>query len=482
MPDGASQPDPGLVPLDPYIQVVERLRLGDYGIALPHDPANPLARLGDSLTALSQDLHRRYLESTRIESVTARMHAGLLLDEVLDGVYRDFQDLIPYQRIGVALLEDEGRILRARWARSEQLRILLGRGFAAPMQGSSLEEILRTGRPRILNDLHAYAEAKPGSVATQLVVEEGYRSSLTCPLIANGVPIGFVFFSSTDPGTYADVHVETFLRIAGQLATVVEKARHLSELAEQRELLERQNATLRELNEQKNRFLGIAAHDLRNPIGNIRGIAELLQLEEYEPTPEERAAHLADIVAQASYMLTLLEDLLDVSQIEAGRLTLQPVPLDVGTLLREATTRFARAASAKGSRLRLASAPTATVVGDPLRLRQVLDNLVSNALKYSPPGSTVHLGAAPEDGTWRLFVRDEGPGLTFTDQGRLFQDFVPLSPKPTGGEKSTGLGLAISRRVVEAHDGRIGVDSLPGHGATFWFTLPTAAPLRGSAG
>ena len=478
MPDGASQPDPGLVPLDPYIRAVERLRLGDYGVALPQDPADPLARLGDSLTALSQDLHRRYLESTRIESVTARMHAGLLLDEVLDGVYRDFRDLIPYQRIGVALLEEEGRILRARWARSEQLRILLGRGFAAPMQGSSLEEILRTGRPRILNDLHAYADAKPRSVSTQLVVEEGYRSSLTCPLIANGVSIGFVFFSSTDPGTYADVHVETFLRIAGQLATVVEKARHLSELAEQRELLERQNATLRELNEQKNRFLGIAAHALRNPIGNIRGIAELLQLEEYEPTPEERAAHLADIVAQASYMLTLLEDLLDVSQIEAGRLTLQPVPLDIGTLLREATTRFARSASAKGSRLRLASAPTATVVGDPLRLRQVLDNLVSNAIKYSPDGGTVHVSASNERGRVLLHVEDDGMGMTAADAERVFTRFFRSPAVREGSIPGAGLGLAITKAIVERHGGRISCRSHPGCGSTFTVELPAEAAAQ----
>ncbi len=469
-------PDADPLALFPYIEAVERLRLGEYDHVIPEDSPSPLGRLGHSLTELSRDLHRRYLESTRLESVAARVCAGLLLDEVLDGVYRDFHELIPYDRIGVALLEDEGRVLRARWARSEQHRILLGRGFSAPMAGSSLQEILRTGRPRILNDLHVYADAKPGSVATQLVVEEGYRSSLTCPLVANGVPVGFVFFSSIELGTYADLHVETFLRIASQLSTVVEKARHLTQLAEQQDLLERQNAALRELNEQKNRFLGIAAHDLRNPIGNIRGVTQLLLLPEYQPAPEERDSHLQDIERQASYMLHLLADLLDVSQIEAGRLTLSLQPLEVGILLREALARFARSAEAKGSRLLLESTPVGSLVGDPLRLRQVLDNLTSNALKYAPAGTTVHLGATRADGAWRLFVRDEGPGLSLADQGRLFQDFVPLTARPTGGESSTGLGLAISRRVVEAHGGRIGVDSLPGHGATFWFCIPDLPP------
>ena len=115
-------------------------------------------------------------------------------------------------------------------------------------------------------------------------------------------------------------------------------------------------------------------------------------------------------------------------------------------------------------------------MADPHRLRQVIDNLISNAIKFSPPGSTVQVSAQRMPSGWRINVQDEGPGVTPSDRERLFQDFARLSARPTGGEKSTGLGLAITRRVVEAHNGQIGVDSEPGHGANFWFTLPDQAP------
>jgi signal transduction histidine kinase len=113
-------------------------------------------------------------------------------------------------------------------------------------------------------------------------------------------------------------------------------------------------------------------------------------------------------------------------------------------------------------------------MADPLRLRQVMDNLISNAVKFSPPGSVVRVRASRQDAAWRIEVQDQGPGITPKDRQRLFQDFARLSAAPTGGEKSVGLGLAITRRVVKAHGGQIGVDSEPGRGATFWFTAPTA--------
>ncbi len=129
-------------------------------------------------------------------------------------------------------------------------------------------------------------------------------------------------------------------------------------------------------------------------------------------------------------------------------------------------------ATPKGTRIQFQPIVPGAVYADPLRLRQVIDNLVSNAVKYSPPGSVVRVGLQRLDQGWRIAVQDQGPGLTLTDRQRLFQDFARLSARPTGGEKSVGLGLAIVRRIVEAHGGQVGADSEPGQGAVFWFTLP----------
>jgi signal transduction histidine kinase len=171
-------------------------------------------------------------------------------------------------------------------------------------------------------------------------------------------------------------------------------------------------------------------------------------------------------------MLTLLNDLLDVSQIESGNLNLEETSIDLAALLEEAVKWHALVATPKGTRVQLQPTEPGQVHADPLRLRQVIDNLISNAVKYSPPGSLVCVEMQRFDRGWRIAVKDQGPGLTPADRQRLFQDFARLSARPTGGEKSVGLGLAIVRRIVEAHGGQAGADSEPGQGATFWFTLP----------
>ncbi|MCK6555859.1 ATP-binding protein [Candidatus Binatia bacterium] len=161
-----------------------------------------------------------------------------------------------------------------------------------------------------------------------------------------------------------------------------------------------------------------------------------------------------------------------MAQIESSRLTLHKEALNIDAFLTECVERHNRLAETKRTRVELTMDTVGYVHADPIRLRQVLDNLLSNAVKFSPPGSLIRVHAGKQDALWRVAVQDQGLGVTEEDRARLFRDFAQLSAKPTGDEKSTGLGLAISRRMVEAHGGRIGVDSAPGAGATFWFTLP----------
>jgi signal transduction histidine kinase len=462
-----------------YVEAIRRLSRSEYDLAVPVG-SDEIGRLGEALCDLARVLESRDREAQKLDQITTRINAGLLLDDILENVYYDFRGTVPYNRIGFSLIENDGQTVRARWAKTDQPEVKLTTGYVAPLEGSSLQTILATGRPRILNDLAEYLERKPDSESTRLIVAEGIRSSLTCPLVANGVPVGFMFFSSVQPNTYADVHVETFLRIAGQLSVIVEKGRLVSELSEQKAAVERQNEELRRLNDLKNTFLGIAAHDLRNPIGAIQTSVDLLM----DPTPgisdEDRASLLERMGQHTRHMLALLDDLLEVTQIESGKLSLNLRPTDLCDFLDDAVRQHAMLAARKDTRVLLQAVPEGQVMVDPLRLRQVVDNLISNAVKFSPPGSTVRVSAERILAGWQVNVQDEGPGITEQDRNRLFQDFARLSAKPTGGEKSTGLGLAISRRVVEAHGGRIGVNSEPGQGATFWFTLPDQE-MSGSA-
>lgn len=464
--------------IDHLIEAADHLLEGDFSVRVPPSSNQRLERLASSLRALGAALAKRQQELATLTRITTQINSGLLLDEILDGVFTDFRDVIPFDRIGFALLEDEGKVLRARWARTNLPTEHLPRGYAAPMLGSSLQDIILTGQPRIINDLTEYLRSKPGSASTQLVAREGIRSSLTCPLIANGVPVGFIFFSSATPGTYRNEHVERYQQIAEQLSIIVEKGHLVSELSDQKARADEQNIELRRLSELKNSLLGMAAHDLRNPAAIIQMMTSILRNAALNRPPEERQRMLDDIHRQTEHMLALLDDLLDLSLIESGTVSVARESVDLPLALQEAQARHQMLANPKQIRIALEAPREGSLHADPLRLRQVLDNLISNAVKFSPAGGTVTVSAERCDTEWKIAVRDEGPGLQEEDRAKLFQPFGKLSARPTGGEKSTGLGLAIVKRVVLAQGGTIKVDSNPGDGATFWFTLRASEGVR----
>lgn len=464
------------------IIAAEELRKGNFAIEIPQQPLDEVGRLGQALKALAKALDKRYQELQKLTLITVRINSGLLLDQILDDVYADFKEIIPYNRIGFSLLEDGGQNVKARWAKTDQPEIFLKVDHAAPLAGSTLQTILETQKPRVINDLKKYLSEKPSSESTELIVREGMRSSLTCPLIANGIPVGFMFFSSIRENTYSELHVEIYQRIAAQLSVIVEKGRLVSDLAGQKDRIEQQNRELIKLDELKNSFLGMAAHDLRTPIGNIKMLSSLLLNPTFPINDADRQEFTQDIHQQAVYMIGLLDELLDVTRIETGKIQLQKTEIDVPDFMEEACHRHQQLANPKGTTILLEKIPSGNLQADPMRLRQVLDNLISNAVKYSPPGSKVWVRVKKNETEWRIEIKDEGPGIKQSDREKLFKDFARLSAKPTGGEKSTGLGLAITRRLVETHGGRIGVESEEEKGAIFWFTLPLLNKKRSENG
>ncbi|HTJ79291.1 MAG TPA: hybrid sensor histidine kinase/response regulator [Rariglobus sp.] len=227
-------------------------------------------------------------------------------------------------------------------------------------------------------------------------------------------------------------------------------------------------------NASKNKFLGMAAHDLRNPLASIRGLAEFMRDGTVGPlTPDQ--LELLDLIHQASQgMVTLVNDLLDVATIESGELRLNTAPVPLAELVQKSISLNSLESARKRTRIIFSDHKASPVLSlDPARIRQVVDNLLSNAVKYSPPGSTIGVSlCALPDGTHTICVRDQGPGIPEGERDKLFKDFGRLSVQPTGGEKSTGLGLAICRKIVEAHHGTIVAENLPSGGCEFRVTLP----------
>jgi len=442
-----------------YRQAAIAMRHGDFEVEVPVEGEDEIAALGSALSELSRTMEARFTEIVTLAKITERINAGVLLDEVLNQVYDSFRSVIPYDRIGFSLLDDDGQTVRARWARSESPVMYINKGYAAPLKGSSLQIILATGKPRILNDLEAYLREHPQSDSTSKIVAEGVRSSLTCPLVAMGKPIGFMFFSSARPNTYKDIHTAIFLQIAGQLSVIVEKARLYQQLLE--------------LNELKNKFLGMAAHDLRNPLASIKMSSEMLFDGDFGPVTDVAKKMLDENVRSCTAMFTLVNDLLNVSAIESGHLTLRPQDVELIQFLHASIHANRLLAERKSISVSFVPEfPKQIARIDPDRLKQVVDNLLSNAVKYSDAGKQVVLTARISGTNVEILVKDEGRGIAGEDMTKLFKDFGKTSTRPTAGEESTGLGLAICKRIIEAHGGKIWAHSELGKGSTFTFTIP----------
>ncbi len=209
-----------------YRDAVRNIRSGDFSISFPQPTSDTcLLDFENELIQLAAWLEVQFEECHRLLVISADISQGNLLNEVLEHIYDAFQKVIPYDRIGCALISDDDDTVTAHWAKTNNPdKINIHPGYTGRLVGSSLDEILKTQQPRIINDLEEYLTAHPSSESTKLILDEGIYSSLTCPLIVDGKPIGFLFFSSTEKNTYRGVHQRIFIRIARQISILIEKS------------------------------------------------------------------------------------------------------------------------------------------------------------------------------------------------------------------------------------------------------------------
>ena len=227
---------------------------------------------------------------------------------------------------------------------------------------------------------------------------------------------------------------------------------------------------LKSVNQQKNQFLGMAAHDIRGPLGVVQGVAELLIKK--ERSPEQQKKFFDMILRTSTEMLDLLNNLLDISAIESGKIDIEQEQSSFSELVHERVD-FNRNISEKKAIELVENVPELPeILLDTSRIKQVIDNLISNAIKYSPLNSQVEVCLSETDQSLRFEVRDHGPGIKTEDVDRLFGAFQRLGNKTTGGESSNGLGLAICKNMVDAHSGEIGYEPNLEGGSCFYFELP----------
>ncbi len=270
---------------------------------------------------------------------------------------------------------------------------------------------------------------------------------------------------------------EEFNRMAARLQAhyanlELEVQERTRELASALAALDERTHELEAASHHKSEFLANMSHELRTPLNAISGFSQVLRKQLFGEINAKQAEYLDDILASARHLLSLIDDVLDLAKVEAGQIELHEAPFSLPEALERGVVVVRERAMKGGVRISLSVDPGVdTVIGDQRRITQVVFNLLSNAVKFTPAGGTVDVSAARVDGAVGVSVRDTGPGIAREDQDRIFEEFQ----QATAGKEQregTGLGLALSKRLVELHGGRIWVESEPGTGSTFTFTLP----------
>ena len=445
------------------------------------------AALRDALAASAA----RNRELERLRHVAATLLASEELSVLLQEVSDAAVDLLQVESAAIALVVEEGRFLKIHAATGT---LAEARGRLVPTDGSLVGWVVANGSPVLSNDMDADPRSykMPG-------LDVVLRTVAVVPLRSAGLVIGTVsVYNQRDGRAFSDHDLQLLQTLGDQVVVGLDRASVLEESRRNERALAAKNTELQRATRLKSEFLANMSHELRTPLNAIIGFSDLMLTEGAGEINAQQQEFLEAVLRNGRHLLELINGVLDLAKIEAGRMTLSLAPTD----LREAITgAVADTASLRSSKrqdvwLQLDNTPL-NVVADGVRVRQVLFNLLSNASKFTGEGGTIILAAlstraplAPpadragderklvtKDVVW-VSVADTGIGIAPKDMPKLFQEFSQVDSSASRQAQGTGLGLALSKKLVEMHGGTIGAESLPGRGSTFWFILPADGPMR----
>jgi len=422
-------------------------------------------RLFQELQIRTQDLTRSVGELRALSEVSRTVSSTLDLGTVLETIVSRAVELSGSDQGIVYEFDAESHIFRAR-ATHQITPVHLETVRAAPIRlGEGA-----IGRAGVMREPVQVADIKDESqpVAPQvrkLLVREGMRSLLAIPLVREQRLLGGLVILRRERGAFSTEVVAILQTFANQSVLAIQNARLFREIADKSRQLELAS-------QHKSEFLANMSHELRTPLNAIIGFSEVLSERMFGELNEKQDEYLRDIHASGQHLLSLINDILDLSKIEAGRMELELSAFDLLMTIDNALMLVRERAARRGIELHgSVDERLSQVQADERKIRQVLLNLLSNAIKFTPEGGRIEVGAKSVDGFVEVSVTDTGVGIAPEDQEAVFEEFkqVGTADKKVEG---TGLGLALSRKFIELHGGKIWVKSQVGQGSTFTFTVP----------
>ena len=433
----------------------------------------------------------RSRELDRLASLAATLLAGTDLQILFREVAQAAADLLQAEAGAITLVVEEGRFLRVVAATGP---LVQATGALMPVDKSLSGWAVTEDQPLISEDM----DADPRSFTVE-GIQLPLKTAAIVPLRSSEVVIGTVSVHNRKDGRSFGPHDIQLLRTLGEQAVIgLDRAHVLEESRKNERALAAKNTELQRATQLKNEFLANMSHELRTPLNSIIGFSDLILSGAVGDTNEQQEDFLSAILRNGRHLLGLINSVLDLSKIEAGRMTLELTPTDLRDAITHAVTDTSSLRTAKHQTcgLEMDNTPL-NVLGDAQRVRQILFNLLSNASKFTPDGGTIALHAvrtraplpAPSDrhgeqsklisrdAVW-IAVVDSGVGIMSDDMPKLFQEFSQVDTSASRRAQGTGLGLVLSKKFVEMHGGTIGAESIYGKGSTFWFILPVEGPLR----
>jgi PAS domain S-box-containing protein len=382
---------------------------------------------------------------------------------VFDRILERCQGLFGGRLVGINLVRDDG--LLGLVAYHGPGREALERVFPLAVDRSS-----GSGTSIVERSVVHYPDAQHGAEVPDATrrgcTATGIRSVIFAPMLWEGRGIGVIFLGRDRLGSFSEKEIALLKTFADQAAIAIQNARLFNEIQEKSRQLEIAD-------QHKSAFLANMSHELRTPLNAVIGFSEMLAARYFGELTAKQAEYVNDIHASGKHLLSLINDILDLSKIEAGRMELELSDFDLPAALDNALTLVRERAQRGGVALRLENDPRLqSYRGDERKLKQVVLNLLSNAVKFTPRGGAVSVVAKQVDGNAEIAVSDTGVGIAPADQEAIFEAFRQVGTDVTRKHEGTGLGLALARRFVELHGGTIRVASAPGKGSTFTVRLP----------